>query len=222
VKIGDAIHRTVLGATKKWAEIEKKKIRDQQRGWAAAERYYRGVRREPSIKEAAFHVMAEAYTKASGGGRYPATARQVMYAARPLILQYTGKPLSKDFDSYFTQALLPEYMRERPNETAPWDVVYDARGHFVEPHTHTTVSLGTLQVRSYLAGTHNGAHAADNIVAPVALRYPTSGPASRYHDVCFFSRRKGSTICWPRRGSPNGSTSRSCPRRGIAAPRRGP
>jgi hypothetical protein len=118
VKIGDAIHQTVTSATKSWAAIEKKKIRDQERGWAAAERYYRGALREPSIKEAAFSVIAEAYAKASGGGQYPATARQVMYAARPLILQYTDKPLGKDFDSYFTQALLPEFMRDSPDETA--------------------------------------------------------------------------------------------------------
>src|SRR5262249_18596832 len=110
VNIGDAIHKTVIGATKKWADIEKKKIRDEHRGVRALERYYRGVSREPSIKEAAFAVMSEAYGKASGGGRYPATARQVMYAARPLILAYTDKPLGKDFDSYFTQGLLPEYM----------------------------------------------------------------------------------------------------------------
>jgi hypothetical protein len=188
VRIGDAIHQTVMAATKTWADVEKKKIRDQRRGQVAAARYYRGTVREPSIKEAAFSVIPDAYTKASGGGRYPATARQVMYAARPLILQYTDKPLSKDFDSYFTQAVLPEYMRDHPDQTASWDVVYDARGHFAEPHTETIVSLGTLHVRSYLAGAHNGAKAADESVKPIELRYPTSGPASRYRDVLFLEK----------------------------------
>jgi hypothetical protein len=35
-----------------------------------------------SIKDAAWQVMADAYRTASGGGRLPANARQVMYAAR--------------------------------------------------------------------------------------------------------------------------------------------
>jgi hypothetical protein len=176
-----------MAATKSWADVEKKTIRDEQRGRAAAARYFRGTYREPSIKEAAFHVMGDAYTKASGGGRYPATARQVMYAARPLILQYTDKPLSKDFDSYFTQTLLPEYLRDHPGPSASWDVVYDARGHFAEPHTETIVSLGTLHVRAYLASTHNGTHADDG-VSTITLDYPTSGPEARYRDVLFVEK----------------------------------
>jgi hypothetical protein len=189
VNIGDAIHRTVMGATKKWADVEKKTIRDKHRGVRALERYYRGVVREPSIKEAAFSVLSQSYAKASGGGRYPATARQVMYAARPLIVDYTDKPLGKDFDSYFTQTLLPEYIREHPDETASWDVVYDARGHFTEPHTKKIVSLGTLHVRRYLAGAHDVAKAAaDEIVEALDLRYPTSGPNGRYRDVLFLEK----------------------------------
>ena len=31
-----------------------------------------------------------------------------------------------------------------------WDVVYDARGHLIEPHTGASVPVGTLQVRDYL------------------------------------------------------------------------
>ena len=188
MNIGDAIHETVMAATKTWADVEKKKFRSAHRGARALERYYRGVLREPSIKEAAFKVMADAYAKASGAGRYPATARQVMYAARPLILDYTGKPLGKDFDSYFTQALLPEYMREHPGETTSWDVVYDARGHFAEPHTQTIVSLGTLQVRKYLAGVRYGTDKADETIESLPLRYPTSGPRGRYRDVLFLEK----------------------------------
>jgi Histidine kinase-, DNA gyrase B-, and HSP90-like ATPase len=68
----------------------------------AMQRPYRGV----SIKDAAWSLMEDAYRKASGEGRYPANARQVMYAARPEILRLTGK--DKLDDAYFTQVLLPD------------------------------------------------------------------------------------------------------------------
>ena len=31
------------------------------------------------------------------------------------------------------------------------DVVYDERGHFIEPHGKRTIGLGTLNVRDYLS-----------------------------------------------------------------------
>jgi hypothetical protein len=31
-----------------------------------------------------------------------------------------------------------------------WDVVYDARGHFEEPHTNRSIGCGTIEVRNYL------------------------------------------------------------------------
>ena len=65
-----------------------------------------------------------------------------MYAARSRILEMTGKP-SLD-DKYFTQNLLPDFMKEHPELTADWDVVFDARGHLIEPHTGRRVALGTL------------------------------------------------------------------------------
>jgi hypothetical protein len=50
---------------------------------------------------------------------------------------------------YFCQTLLVDYMQERDVE---WDVVWDDRGHFTEPHTGRTIGLGTLNVRNYLRG----------------------------------------------------------------------
>jgi hypothetical protein len=121
---------------------------------AAAMRKAHAKARRPAadgttIVEAAFEVMADAYRKASADGTLPANARQVYYAARPAILALTGKG---QLDSnYFTQTLLPRYLDENPEETAGWDVVYDARGHLTEPHTGRIVALGTLDVRGYLA-----------------------------------------------------------------------
>ena len=41
----------------------------------------------------------------------------------------------------------PDYMEEHGVD---WDVVFDARAHFTEPHDGKIVNLGTLDVRSYL------------------------------------------------------------------------
>jgi hypothetical protein len=89
--------------------------------------------------------MAAAYMAASANGTLPATARQVMYAARPKIEALTsGRRLD---DQYFCQTLLPDFMEQHGVD---WDVVFDARGHFTEPHDGKIVNLGTLGVRSYL------------------------------------------------------------------------
>ena len=84
--------------------------------------------------------------KVSDNGTLPATARQMFYAARPLIEEQTERPLSY---SYFSQTLLPNYVDEKAPD---WDVVYDDRGHFTEPHNNRVIGLGTLNVRSYLSG----------------------------------------------------------------------
>ena len=101
------------------------------------------------LTEAANEVMGECYEKASDGGRLPATARQIYYVARPLIEERTDKPL--DY-AYFSQTLLPNYVNE---QGGGWDVVYDDRGHFTEPHAKRVIGLGTLGVRSYLSCVRN-------------------------------------------------------------------
>jgi hypothetical protein len=89
--------------------------------------------------------------KASANNTLPANARQIMYAARPKVIQLTGK---EDFgDQYFTQVLLPDYIQEKGVD---WDVVFDARGHFYEPHNSDEYfGVGTLEVRSYLSRLRN-------------------------------------------------------------------
>jgi hypothetical protein len=138
---------------------------------------------EMSLKDAAWAVMKKAYLKASDNGRLPANARQIMYAARPDILQMTGK--EKFGDSYFTQTLLPDYIDEHPEETAGWDVVYDARGHLIEPHTNRRVSLGTIEVRQYLGDRTSLGPAVELNASDL---YPTSGPTNRYKHVLFVEK----------------------------------
>jgi len=103
--------------------------------------------REPRTtqKEAAWQVMEAAYMAASAGDTLPAKARQIYYQARPKIMAMTD---DKELQfGYFSQTLLPDYIEEHGVD---WDVVYDARGHFEEPHTSRRIGCGTIEVRNYL------------------------------------------------------------------------
>jgi hypothetical protein len=137
----------VRAGTKRWTRTRKTEERNP------ASRSYRMSRmtreRGVSFKEAASQIMESAYMKASGDGALPANARQIMYAARGHIQTVTGKQLN---DQYFCQTLLPDYLQETGVD---WDVVYDARGHFTEPHEGEGFGIGTLEVRNYLAGLHD-------------------------------------------------------------------
>ncbi len=82
---------------------------------------------------------------ASGNGTLPASARQIYYQARPKIMAMTeDKELAY---GYFSQTLLPDYIEEHGVD---WNVVYDARGHFEEPHTNRRIGCGTIEVGNYL------------------------------------------------------------------------
>jgi DNA topoisomerase VI subunit A len=135
------------GLTKNLANFTKQRKAEERHASAGRWRMSRMMEvRGKFLTEAANEVMAECYMKASDNNRLPATARQIYYIARPLIEQQTDKPLRYD---YFSQTLLPNFVNEHGRD---WDVVYDDRGHFMEPHTKRVIGLGTLSVRSYLSG----------------------------------------------------------------------
>jgi hypothetical protein len=167
----------VREGTKKWTRTRKAEER------APASRAYRYARmtreRGVSVKEAAVQIMESAYLKASGNGQYPANARQIMYAPRPHIQKVTGKELQAN---YFTQTLLPDYL----NETGvAWDVCYDARGHFNEPHAGRSFGVGTLEVRNYLADLHNP-ELVDAVFAQAKVK--TCGPSGNFNAVLFIEK----------------------------------
>ncbi len=177
--LDSAIVDAVQGVTKKWAKQRKAEERSQRQ---ASNRRYAFRQRPTTVKEAAYSVMERAYQQASANGRYPANARQIMYAARPHIQKMTGEPLK---DAYFTQRLLPDYIEETG---VTWDVVFDARGNFNEPHTKANVPLGTISVRNYLRTF--GRHADDEHPRPdpISSRFPSRGPANRYGAVLFIEK----------------------------------
>jgi hypothetical protein len=181
----DAIIGAVPGVTRKWCKQRKAEEREADRAFRRRDAFVSSDR--VTIKDAAYEVLEEAYLKASGGGRLPAHARQIMYAARGDILDLTGK--DKLDDKYFTKTFLPEYLDEHPGQTADWDVVFDARGHFEEPHTDKVVPLGTIDVRDYL----HDVEAHEIYWAAPAMdlgddKFPTAGPPHRFGAVLFIEK----------------------------------
>jgi DNA topoisomerase VI subunit B len=188
-ELSDAISSGVEAVTAKWAKQRKAEERQASAMSRRRQAMTRDLFHKPTIREAAFEVMEDAYLKASAYGTLPANARQIMYAARPDILERTGK--DEIDDAYFTQTLLPDYISEHGLEDV-WDVAYDARGHFTEPHRGRRsgprgmahVPLGTLEVRAYLQ-----AEADDPLdIGHVPTDFPTVGPANRFSAVMFLEK----------------------------------
>ena len=143
-------------------------------------RYY--AEPKESIRDVAFELMESAYMKASSNGKYPANARQIYYAARPEILSR----LEKDElgSQYFTQTVLKDYLEEkRPG----WDVVWDARGHIMEPHTREVIGLGGLEVRDYINTFTSKSVDTKPLYKPEIL-LPTIGPIHRFSNVLFIEK----------------------------------
>ena len=168
--------------TKRWAKVRKADDRSETARENRHARMTRRADRATTIKDAAWEIMEVAYLKASANDTLPAHARQIMYAARPYIQEETGRPLD---DKYFTQTLLPDYIEQ--HDRADWNVVFDARGHFHEPHTGHGVPLGTIEIREYLE------EVADHRVGDSDFdvrehQYPTRGPQHRYGAILFVEK----------------------------------
>src|SRR5206468_716954 len=140
----------VQSVGKRWKGEKRQADRDGRLRHQQIEKMRKAQRRkELTLIEAANQVMEDAYLHASGNKSDPANARQVMYAARPRVMELTdGKCWSHS--SYFTQTLLPKFIEANPELTKDWNVIFDARGRLIEPHTGRRIDLGTLEVRNYL------------------------------------------------------------------------
>jgi hypothetical protein len=186
--VKEALGAAVRTVTKPWTTQKRQAMREGAKGRRALEALRRQAQAPVmTVKQAAYAVMEEAYLKASGGGLYAANARQIMYAARPRIITLTGNPQPWKRSSYFTQDLLNEYIDEHPDICAQWDVVFDARGHFQEPHTGHQFGIGTVEVREYIKTWHG--HMSEAPQPPrVSSAIPTSGPQHRYRFALFIEK----------------------------------
>ncbi|CAK0750789.1 hypothetical protein CCP3SC5AM1_1720002 [Gammaproteobacteria bacterium] len=185
MEMGRDMERMVRLATKKFTEAKDRNRRISRRDWN--ELLTRHKEKNMSVKSAAALVMQEAYFHASGGGNLPANARQIMYAARPRIIELTGKTSPWKNSATFTQRLLPDYLMEHSEECHNWDVVFDDRGHFEEPHTRIRIGIGTLAVRNHIHDWHDLVDdRIDNIRIPDEIN--TKGPVLRYRYALFIEK----------------------------------
>lgn len=182
----DVIVSAIKDVTKRWS---KQRQKEERRTSSAAQRNERlsGKKSKKTFqKTLTYKHLPNAYLKASGGGRLPVMARQLMYAVRALILEETGQPFDGSFDSYFTQVLLPNYQKDFVDGTSHWKVNYDKRGVLLEPHTGYRAELGTAEVERYIAALESFA------VQPPAIltdpRYPTLGPKNRSKAILFIEK----------------------------------
>lgn len=182
----DALGRAVRDVTNFWKKAKRQADQqDRVRERDLAELRKEQKRRELNIKEAAYLVMERAYMQVSDG-RLPANARQIMYAARKAVLELTGGKCWKN-SSYFTQHLLTDFMDEHPELTANWDVVFDARGKLMEPHTGHRVDLGSLAVRRYIQEWHSTIRESLQFTE-LSSDVKTAGPANRYRFALFIEK----------------------------------
>src|SRR6516162_2032954 len=79
-------------------------------------------------------------------------------------------------------SLLPDYIEEHDLD---WDVVFDDRGHFAEPHTDRTIGLGTLSVRHYLANVRDIDFAEPSFAHGKLV---TKGPHGCYGGILFIEK----------------------------------
>lgn len=181
--IRQSLAEAITAATKQWP-ARKKAITRHRKGTVASSTSVKTTDGKLTQKKAAYMVMEQAYMKASNNNTLPANARQIMYAARALMSEL-GVML-KD-SNYFTQHLLPDYYEEHCKElTHKWNIVYDGRGHLIEPHTRRSFSIGTMEVRNYLQQAQS-LHT--TLPAPrVITLFPTHGPGDRFQSILFIEK----------------------------------
>ena len=142
-EVAEAAARALWSVSKdlyREGERRRKDAARQERADRGRERQARP--KEGSLKDAVFHVMAQAVRDAAGELGI-VSAHTLFYRVRPLVQQYTSRPLESD---YFEQKLLPRYRRE----VGPLpEVYYEPRGVLYEPHTGRAVPLGTREVEEY-------------------------------------------------------------------------
>ncbi len=168
--------------TKQWKTAKRKADKDDRLRPRQYARFYAPSTRI-TIKEVAFNVMEKAYNKASSNGKYYANARQIMYAARPDILERVDPPIDTLDSQYFTQTILKDYIEAySPN----WRVVWDARGHFVEPHTGNSIGIGGVEVSNYIEGWVS--HITEIETPNIDRKIATKGPEHRFGSVLFIEK----------------------------------
>jgi DNA topoisomerase VI subunit A len=180
--ITNAVEIAVANVTKAWTK--QRKAEERSASARARRDDVMSRRKKVDLTQAAAEIMEEAYLIASAQGTLPANARQIYYAARAYILKRTGRDTFGA--QYFTQTLLINFMRNNAELTADWDVVFDDRGHFIEPHTKYGIGLGTIAVREYINN-----YCKEAAIIGAALKdahIATKGPLGRFKGLLYIEK----------------------------------
>lgn len=152
-KVIAAIKECLAYVAKDWARLKRSKRRSEQATIKELKQSNSTNTKQLKPKQVAFKVMEQAYMQASNDNSLPASARQIFYQIRPLILEYCSESWTyKSFSGW-----LPEFIKKFPEIAGNWTVTYDPRGKFYEPHTGRIVDLGTKGVRKYINDWSDGA-----------------------------------------------------------------
>jgi len=181
--LAQALESAVCKVSADWKKAKRQADREDRVSRRDLERLRSWRSPRTTIRQAAFRVMRQAYMMASSDGRYYANARQIMYAARPLVMELTGGEYWKN-SAYFTQTLLKDYLDEY---SPSWRVVWDSRGHLTEPHTKKVIGIGGAEVERYLTEWTNG----DFEVFPwlkSIQQIKTVGPHLRFNAALFIEK----------------------------------
>ena len=178
-----AIKALTTKVTKKWAKQIKREERSRRAALNRRDYLYSD---RVCATEIAWPIVKAAYHELSQNGKLSVHARQLYYAVREPIREKTNRDSVID-SKYFTQNLLPRLMAEHP-EAMSWRVVYDPRGHFIEPHTKKKVPIGTIDVDGYLRDIK--AHELPDVAAsdPIKVTFPTCGTRHRISAVLFIEK----------------------------------
>ena len=160
-----AIADLIEGVTEKWAKQRKAEERDSSARLRRDDRFVYYAR-PISLKGAAYRVMERAYMAASAGGTLPANPRQIMYAARPEIL-----------DGKRTDALFVTARGESMTRQAFWHLI---RRHAAKAGLSKLISPHTLR---HAFATHLLNHGADLRVVQLLLGHADISTTQIYTHV---------------------------------------
>lgn len=145
MSVADEFADAFKSVTKDLRAEKKRRDRDARKTRNAAT--YRTTYSRMTLKAAVYEVIADAAAAASENGRYQVPARNLYYAVRPRVQQIITDELSY---KYFDKVLV-----DYQHESGPIRGLYrDPRGELLEPHTATTVPLGTREVAGYTIPQH--------------------------------------------------------------------
>jgi len=175
------IQNGIISVSKHWTKVKNANARKER----LEERDYEKLYKPPAkvhLTTASEKWMEYAYNMATDNGEYYTTARQIMYPIRPKLFKETGETELKT--EYFTQTLLKKYLEKYKPD---WKIVWDARGHFSEPHTEKRFGVGGLEVMRYLDEWKR-----EDITSfdPPRLndQLRTYGPANRFKNILFIEK----------------------------------